>query len=121
MYFWRRKKKRITSVKTQLSAKVVWGKIVTRLRDLKLAALHIACGDITDIEINAENLIAKTDQEYLFGVINKEENFKEIKNAIKSLGFDFNFKIELKDKPSEKINQDISKLKEYVGEYLKIK
>ncbi|MBO4412895.1 MAG: hypothetical protein J5779_02660 [Clostridia bacterium] len=100
---------------------MVWGKIITRLRDLKLAALHIATGDITDIEINGETLIAKTDQEYLFGIISKEENFKEIKNAIKFLGLPYDFKIELKDKPSEKVNKDIAKLKDYVGEYLKIK
>ena len=120
MYFWRWKKKRIVK-KGELPAKVVWGKIVTRIRDLKLSALHIATGDITDIEIKGEVLIAKTDQEYLFGIINKEENLKEIENVIKFLGLKYKFKIELKDKPSEKINQDILKLKEYVGEYLKIK
>ena len=26
------------------NAKVVWGKVITRLRELHLAALHVACG-----------------------------------------------------------------------------
>ena len=47
--------------------------------------------------------------------------YKQIQKAIKDLGFNFDFKIELVEKNSEKIEKDIEKLKNYFGEFLKIR
>jgi len=106
--------------KVEVSPKVLWGKVITRLRDKKLPALHIACGDVSDLRFENEKLVAYTDQEYLYSMISKEENFEEITKAIDYLGYKFKFEIKLKEKQSEKINKDIEKLKSYVNEYLKI-
>ena len=67
------------------NAKVVWGKVITRLRELHLAALHVACGDIKNVEISGQDLIIATDQEYLLSIITKTENMEQIKNALKFL------------------------------------
>lgn len=103
------------------SAKVVWGKIITRLREQHLAALHVACGDITDVEIEKDELIISTNQEYLLSIISNDENLNEIINAIKYLGYNLKPVFKLADKPSQLIEEDLKTLRDNVGEYLIIK
>lgn len=86
-----------------------------------MAALHVACGDITDVEIEKDELLISTDQEYLLSIISKEENLSEIINAIKYLGYNLKPVFKLADKPSQLVDEDIKVLKENVGEYLIIK
>lgn len=116
-----KKKRNLTKNQNLPSAKVVWGKIITRLREQHLAALHVACGDITNVEINNQELIISTEQEYLLSIISKEENFAQIINAIKFLGYNLTPVVKLSDKPNQLIEEDIRILKENVGDYLKIK
>ena len=103
------------------NAKVVWGKVITRLRELHLAALHVACGDIKNVEIVGEDLIISTDQEYLLSIITKPENIDYVKNALKFLNFNLKPVFQLNDKPNQLVEADIQVLKENFGEYLKIK
>lgn len=104
-----------------INAKVVWGKIITYLREHHLSALHIACGDIKDVKIEGDNLVVSTDQEYLFQIISKQENVFEIKNALSFLGLNLKPVVKLLDKPSVETEADLLVLKEMFGEYLKIK
>ncbi len=119
--FRRIKKKRNLTVKAQPSAKHVWGKIITYLREHHLSALHVACGDVSEVKIENGILIITTDQEYLNSILSKEENKNEINNAIKYFGFNLKIEIVLLDKPSAEIEADLQTLKEYFGEELKIK
>ena len=86
-----------------------------------MAALHVACGDITNVEINKDELVISTDQEYLLSIISKEENLNEIVNAIKFLGYNLKPIFKLADKPSQLIEEDLKTLRDNVGEYLIIK
>lgn len=115
------KKKRNLIVKAELNAKHVWGKIITYLREHHLSALHVACGDVSDVRIENGLLVISTDQDYLNSILNKEENREEINNAIKFFGFDLKFEIKLLDKPSAEVEADLQTLREYFGEELKIK
>ena len=115
------KKKRNLTVKAELNAKHVWGKIITYLREHHLSALHVACGDVSDVKIENGVLVISTDQDYLNSILNKEENREEINNAIKFFGFDLKFEIKLLGKPSAEVEADLQTLREYFGEELKIK
>lgn len=103
------------------NAKVVWGKVITRLRELHQAALHVACGDIKNVEIIGQDLVVSTDQEYLLSIITKTENMEQIKNALSFLKFNLNPVFKLEDKANQLVESDTKILKETFGEYLKIK
>lgn len=117
--FWVKKKRILTN--NNLNAKHVWGKIIIYLREHHLSALHVACGDIKDVEIKENNLIAYADQEYIYSIISKQENQFEINNALNYFGFKLNFVVKLLDKPSLEVESDILTLKDYFDDYLKIK
>lgn len=103
------------------NAKVVWGKVITRLRELHFAALHVACGDIKNVQIVGDELIVSTDQEYLLSIITKPENIENIKTALKYLNFNLKPVFNLEDKENQLVEADIQILKETFDEYLKIK
>ena len=105
----------------ELNAKVVWGKVITRLREQHLSALHVSCGEIKDVEIKDAKLLILTDQQYLHSIITKQENIEQIENAIKFLGLNLQPEVVLLEKPSIATEADLLTLKEYFGEYLKIK
>ena len=43
--------------KGNLSAKTIWGKVVLFLKEHHQVALHVACGDITDVLVNEHYLV----------------------------------------------------------------
>ena len=99
----------------------MWGKIITYLREHHLSALHVACGDVSNVTVENGILIITTDQDYLNSILIKEENKNEINNAIKYFGFNLKFEVKLLDKPSVEVEADLQTLKEYFGDELKIK
>lgn len=102
-----------------MSAKTIWGKIVIYLRENKQVALYVACGDITDVELEGDNLIVNISDNMLWNLLN--EGKREIERAISWQGA--NVKLNLIFKPIEKSKQeeDIQKLTEFFGNELKIK
>ena len=62
-----------SEVKT-LSARNIWGKIIIYLREHHAVALHIACGDITDVEFDGNTFFVNTTENFLYDLL-KQQGF----------------------------------------------
>ena len=102
-----------------MSAKTIWGRIVLYLRENKQVALHVACGDITDVELEGDNLVVNVYDKMLENLL--KEGKREIERAISWQGV--NVKLVLNFKSIEKSSQDkdIEKLKQMFGNEIIIK
>ena len=99
------------------SARNVWGKVVIYLREHNAVALHIACGDITDVDFDGDTFVINTTDTFLYDLLKSNENVEELKRALKTFGIE-RFEINKKEKNISKSAQDIAKLKEIFGNKL---
>ncbi|MBQ3494603.1 MAG: hypothetical protein IJA69_04225 [Clostridia bacterium] len=101
------------------SPRTQWGKLVIYLREHNNIALHIACGDITEVDVEDGVFKMYTTQDYIIELLSNEENQKQLASAFKWLGYE---KFELVKKEKQKgANEDIAQLKKYFGNEIKIK
>ena len=77
------------------SAKTIWGKIVLYLKEHKQIALHVACGDITDVKIEDNKFIINAVDGTLVRLL--QEGEKEILRALRWQGLDIDLEIRIKD------------------------
>lgn len=108
----------MTASNVAVSAKTVWGKVVLYLKERKMVALHVACGDITNVEIESGNLVVKVQESMLVDLL--REGRREIESALRWQGLELNLKIEVLKKEIDPAEEDIKKLKGLVGDYLTI-
>ncbi len=80
--------------------------------------MFVACGEISEMEIVENKLIAKTDKDYLFNLISTNENKLVIKRTLRFLGFELDFDmVKIQPKDADALS-DIESLKEKFGEKL---
>lgn len=82
-----------------------------------MVALHIACGDITDVEKKDDVLYIYTTEDFLYELLKSEDNFVELKKAINSCGIE-KFEIVKKEKVLSKSQEDLKILKGIFGNKL---
>ncbi len=102
-----------------LSAKTIWGRIVLYLRENKQIALHVACGDITDVVLEGENLIVNIYDKMLENLL--IEGKRELERAISWQGVNVKLVLNCKTIEKSKQDEDIEKLRQLFGNDLKIK
>lgn len=100
-----------------MSPRTLWGKIIIYLREHHAVALHIACGDITDVEKVGDKFVVNTTEEFLYELLKSEENYKDLKQAFANFGIN-SFEIVKKEKILTKSQQDINILKDIFGNKL---
>lgn len=118
---WRKKKliKHFAGSTNELSPRTQWGKLIVYLREHNNIALHVACGDISDVFIENNVFIIRTDQEYIYDMLNTQDNQKQLQEAFLFIGIN-KYKI-LKSETLENTEQIVHKLKEYFGDNVIIK
>lgn len=109
----------MTEVNVKLSPKTVWGKVVLFLKEHHEIALHVACGDITDVELKGEELVINVYDGMLVGLLDGGK--REIENALRWQGLDLKVRINIKTEERSKDEQDLLKLKKTFGKILYIK
>lgn len=109
----------MTTVNASLSVKTIWGKVVLFLREHRQVALHVACGDITDVELEGNKLIVNVYDGMLVNLL--QEGRREIESALRWQGLELQLEVRTKEKFKSDEEQDIEKLKEVFGEYLILK
>ena len=102
-----------------MSPKNVWGKIVLFLKEHHQVALHVAWGDITNVELDDQSLTVKVEDGMLANLLS--DGRREIENALRWQGLDLSFKVEILAKEISPQEQDIAKLQKLVGDYLIVK
>ncbi len=110
----------IKPLATNVSANVreIWGKVVLFLKEHKHVALHVACGDITDVKIIEKNLIVSTSDTTVQGLLN--DGKREIERAFSWQGLEIGVVIEKTEIVPSNIEIDKQKLEKMFGEKLKI-
>ncbi|MBQ8792572.1 MAG: hypothetical protein IJZ62_03040 [Clostridia bacterium] len=93
----------------KLSAKTVWGKVVLFLKEHRQIALHVACGDITDVELDGNKLILNVFDGTLVNMLN--DGRREIENALRWQGLEHKVVVNIKETQLSKSEQDIKRLK----------
>ena len=93
----------------KLSAKTVWGKVVLFLKEHRQIALHVACGDITDVELDGNKLILNVFDGKLVNMLN--DGRREIENALRWQGLEHKVVVNIKETQLSKSEQDIKRLK----------
>lgn len=114
------KKKRIIP-NIEYNARNVWGKIIYYLRQNSYPALHVICGSQSDVSIESGFLKVKIEDEYVFNLLTEIQNFNVIKRALNSQDSHLELLIEKKQKYVNEAEQDIKKLKKFIGNSLIIK
>lgn len=102
-----------------LSAKNIWGKVVLFLKEHRMTALHVACGDITDVGLDQNNLIVRVEDGMLADLM--KEGRRDIESALRWQGLDISLKVEIIQKQISDEEKDIAKLKTVLGDYLIVK
>lgn len=103
----------------KLSPRDIWGKVIIHLRESHFVALYIACGEITDVDIQDGKFVIKTTEEYIYQLLKFEDNVKELNKTFKQLGID-NWEVIKKEKKYTKAQLDLQILKQVVGDKLEI-
>ena len=93
--------------------------MVLFLREHRQVALHVACGDITDVSIENGNLVVLVRENMLASLLS--DGRRAIENALRWQGLDLNFVVNFQPREKSPAEQDIEKLQGMAGEYLKIK
>lgn len=99
-----------------MSPKNIWGKVVLYLKEHKKISLFVACGDITDVQIENNQLFIKTSDDFLVSVL--EEGKKELENALRWQGLNMEVKIVKFENNEQLRDKDIIKLKRFFGDKL---
>ena len=99
-----------------MSPKNIWGKVVLYLKEHKKISLFVACGDITDVQIENKQLLIKTSDDFLVSVL--EEGKKELENALRWQGLNMEVKIVKFENNEQLRDKDIIKLKRFFGDKL---
>ncbi len=107
------------AVRGNITPKTVWGKVVLFLKEHRQVALHVACGDITDVSIEEGRLIVRLKDSTIYNLLT--EGRREIENAIRWQGIDLQLKIEYLPVVKSGQEKDIEKLSDQFGDYLIIK
>ncbi len=102
---------------TNLSPRTVWGKVVLYLKEHHMVALHVACGDITDVEIDGQNIVINAKDGMLFNLL--LEGKREIESALRWQGLDYAVKINLLTDEKSEADLDYERLREIFGDIVK--
>ena len=102
-----------------MSAKTVWGKVVLFLKEHHQIALHVACGDITDVELQNDSLVINVYDGMLVGLL--RDGRREIENALRWQGLDLSVKINIKVEEKSQEEEDLQTLKKTFRDKLIIK
>lgn len=102
---------------TNLSPRTVWGKVVLYLKEHHMVALHVACGDITDVEIEDQHIIINAKDGMLANLL--LEGKREIESALRWQGLDYAVKINLLTDEKSEADLDYERLREIFGDIVK--
>lgn len=84
------------------------------LKEHKQIALHVACGDITDVQLEHGQLVINVAEGMLVNLLS--EGKREIENALRWQGLELEVKINVKELESSRAEKDIKRLKEVFDE-----
>ena len=104
-----------------LNANKVWGGLITKLRNLNLITLYTACGEIRNVKFNENNLVVFVGQEYLFKILNKDDNVNKIEEILRCDFAKINVEFVKDFEKKDFAKKNLEKLSNFFGENLDLK
>ncbi len=92
--------------------------MVLFLKEHRQVALHVACGDITEVFIEADRLVVNVSEGMLAEIL--KDGRREIENALRWQGLDLKLEVNLMESKDLPQQEDINKLKKMLGKKLTI-
>ncbi len=89
------------------------------MKEHRLVALHVACGDIVNVAIENDKFIIKTEDGMLTNLL--KEGKREIERALSWQGLDLKVEIEILQKEKTKAEEDIENIKSKINDIIIIK
>lgn len=80
--------------------------------------MHVACGDITNVEINGDKLIVRSSDDFLLSIL--EDGRREIENAIRWQGLNLSLELVKFESKAQLQEKDVVKLTRLFSDKLKI-
>ena len=87
---------------------------------MNLVALHTACGEIRNVEIDENVLTVFVKEEYLYNVLKNEDNFKNIEKVLKLVDVNLVLNIEKQIPEKNIVLENKKRLLKLFEEKLKI-
>lgn len=88
------------------------------LKEHHQVALHVACGDITNVSIDGDRLVVNAGEGMLAQIL--KDGRREIENALRWQGLELKLEVNLIESKNLPQQEDINKLKKLVGDKLTI-
>lgn len=88
------------------------------MKEHKKVALHVACGDITNAQLEDGKLVIRSSDDFLIDVL--ENGRKDIEAAIRWQGLELQFVVEKFESAQQKIAKDIKKVENFFGNNVEI-
>lgn len=101
--------------------KTIWGKFIVKLREDGFIVLHTAIGEIRDIKLVEDKIIAKVKDDYIYKIITNPENSQKILLEFQKISDKLKVEFELEEKKISKIERNKNALKNLFGEELILK
>ena len=92
--------------------------MVLYLKEHRHVALHVACGDITDVVIENGKLVILTPDNTVLSVL--KDGLREIERALSWQGLDMGCEVKLKIIPPSKVDEDAKILEKMFGKKFEI-
>lgn len=89
------------------------------MKENRFVALHVACGNITDVEVEGNKLVVLSEDSTMRSII--DDGKRDIERALTWQGLDWSVEVREKIIPPTKQEEDIKVLKEMFGNKLEIK
>lgn len=105
----------------ELSPRRIWGKLVVKLKEKGLMALHSACGEQRDVKLVNGKLIVNIRDEFTYNLIKKPENFQKIDLELKQINDKINVEFNLEKRSRSRLERNLLTLKELFGDEIDIK
>lgn len=107
-------------VEVNLKPNVIWGKVIYSLRQKNLVALHTACGEIRNVEIDENVLTVFVKEEYLYNVLKAEDNFINIEKVLRLIDNSLRLNVEKQIPEKNIVLENKKRLLKLFDEKLKI-
>ena len=94
-----------------LSPKTIWGKVIIDFREKNNIMMHLVCGDITNVSVENNVFIIRSDQQNVIEMLNQSDNNKELSIELNKYGIK-EYKI-IQDEKTKTDEENILILKKY--------
>ncbi len=103
-----------TIINNNNNVKQVWGKVLVKMRVLKQVILHALCAEISDVQIIGNNFVIKANESE-FKFLNNPQNYSDLVDCFKKLGYTYCVEIQLKSNDEVQENNTVEKLEKVLG------